>query len=65
VARIDRFDVQVTGKVFFVERQNALDSVHLHSSNQPRVVNPDTGNVLRYQELPPFLMDGQTVRQKT
>src|SRR5215471_3921702 len=58
------FDVRVPCEVSVVEGQNLLDGMHSHRGNQTCVVDLDSGNVMRHQQLAPFLMNRQTVGQE-
>jgi hypothetical protein len=62
---MDGFDVLITGKVFFVECQNAFNAVYPHCGYQPRIVNLNAGNVMRNEQFAPFPVDRQTVRQQS
>jgi hypothetical protein len=57
-------DVGITYKVPRVERKNPFDAMHSHSGYQSCVMNLNAGDVVSDEQLPPFLMDGQTIRQQ-
>jgi len=56
--------VRVAGKVFVVERQNALDAMHSHRRDQTRVVNLHARDAMRYQNTALLFMNGKAVREE-
>lgn len=59
------FNVRVTGKVPLVERQDAFHAVYPHSGCQARIVNLSARHIVDNEQSPPFLVDGQTIRQQS
>jgi hypothetical protein len=61
---MDGFDAGVADEILLIEGENPAYGVHSHRRDQSRVVDLDTRDVVRDQELAPFLMHSQSVGQE-
>ena len=55
------FNVGEAREVLCVEGENTLDTMNMHGSGEPGIVNLDAGDTMRYKEPTPLNMNIECV----
>ncbi len=61
---MNSFDIGITNEVLLVKGQNPADAVDSHCGHSSRIVDLNTGDIVRDKHFAPFPVDRQTVRQQ-
>ena len=59
-----RFDIDVRGKITFIEGQDPFDSMNVHGSHQACIMNLETSYLMGDNQPPPFPMHVSVVGKK-
>ena len=62
--RVNNLDARITRKASLVERENLGNAMHLHSSDQPRIMRRLTHHLILEDQSFPSRIDGWRFQQK-
>ena len=62
--RFDDRDVAIASEVFDIEGQELGDAIGFHRSNEPSIMRLGTDDGIPCDELSPFLLGGEAIRQE-